>query len=149
MMSSLIQTGGNVLMEDALRRCAAGGVLLAVLPGVMAAVLLGACAVGPDFSRPAPPAVHAYTHEPLAASSVTADSETQHFTPGAAVPFDWWRLFGSAQLDASMAEALAHNQTLEASEARTICVPATACSFHRLARRRRPCASALRRSRTV
>jgi hypothetical protein len=140
MMSSLIQTGGNVLMEDALRRCAAGGVLLAVLPGVMAAVLLGACAVGPDFSRPAPPAVHAYTHEPLAASSVTADSETQHFTPGAAVPFDWWRLFGSAQLDASMAEALAH---------RTICVPATACSFHRLARRRRPCASALRRSRTV
>nr|WP_244106150.1 efflux transporter outer membrane subunit [Paraburkholderia phenazinium] len=91
--------------------------MLALLPGVTAAALLGACAVGPDFSRPAPPAVQAYTHEPLARKTVTADSNTQHFTPGAAVPFDWWRLFGSTQLDASVAEALAHNPTLEASEA--------------------------------
>jgi NodT family efflux transporter outer membrane factor (OMF) lipoprotein len=112
-MSSIIQTCANVLTPHVSRRCALAG----VLPGVMAATLLGACAVGPDFSRPVPPAVQAYTHEPLAATTVTADSKTQHFTPGAAVPFDWWRLFGSAQLDASVAEALAHNPTLEASEA--------------------------------
>ena len=112
-MSSLIQTCSNVLTPRVPRRCALRG----ALSGVMAAAFLGACAVGPNFSRPAPPAVHAYTHEPLAATTVTADSEAQHFTPGAAVPSDWWRLFGSAQLDASVDEALTHNPTLEASEA--------------------------------
>ncbi|CAE6803497.1 Outer membrane protein OprM [Paraburkholderia domus] len=116
-MSSLIQTCGNALESRILRRSALRGVMPAVLPGMMAAVVLGACAVGPDFNRPAPPTVLAYTHEPLAKVTVTADSETQRFTPGAAVPFDWWRLFGSAQLDASVDEALAHNPTLEASEA--------------------------------
>jgi outer membrane protein TolC len=105
-MSSLMQACANVLAPSVSRRCALRG----VLPGVMAAV-------GPNFSRPAAPAVQGYTHEPLAVATVTADSETQHFTPGAAVPFDWWRLFGSAQLDASVDEALTHNPTLEASEA--------------------------------
>ena len=117
MMASFIRTCANALTSHALRRSVWHGPALAVLPGVIAATLLGGCAVGPDFSRPAPPEVHAYTHEPLVERSVTADSATQDFTPGVAVPFDWWRLFGSAQLDASVAEALAHNPTLEASEA--------------------------------
>jgi NodT family efflux transporter outer membrane factor (OMF) lipoprotein len=112
-MSSLIQTCANVLTPRVPRR----GALRGVLSGVMAAAFLGACAVDPNFSRPAPPAVQAYTHEPLAETTFTADSRTQHLTPGAAVPSDWWRLFGSAQLDASVEEALAHNPTLEASEA--------------------------------
>lgn len=88
-----------------------------MLPGAMAALLLGGCVVGPDFNRPAPPAVHAYADEPLAATTISANGETQQLTPGAAVPFDWWRLFGSSQLDAIVAEALVHNPTLEASEA--------------------------------
>ena len=113
MMPAPIRTSIRAHTARALSRSASRG----VLPGVMAALLLGACAVGPDFTRPAPPTVHAYTHEPLAATSVTADGETQLLTPGAAVPANWWRLFGSAQLDTSVDAALAHNPTLEASEA--------------------------------
>lgn len=117
-MSPLKPAPGNATRGDALVRSPwQRRALRPLLVGVMAATLLGACAVGPDFTRPAAPAVQAYTDEPLVATSVTANSETQHFTPGAAVPFDWWRLFGSPQLDASVEAALAHNPTLEAAEA--------------------------------
>jgi NodT family efflux transporter outer membrane factor (OMF) lipoprotein len=79
--------------------------------------MLAACAVGPNFVRPSPPAEDRYTTEPLVAATVAADNQTQRFTPGAALTADWWRLFQSAQLDAVVRQALANNPTLQAAEA--------------------------------
>jgi NodT family efflux transporter outer membrane factor (OMF) lipoprotein len=79
--------------------------------------LAGGCAVGPDFVRPAPPEVDRYTLEPQPAATVAADGRAQQFTPGAVLPSDWWRLFGSASLDAVVWQAITNNPTLQATEA--------------------------------
>jgi NodT family efflux transporter outer membrane factor (OMF) lipoprotein len=79
--------------------------------------MLGGCSVGPDFVRPAPPDTGRYAREPEPVGTVAADGQAQHFTPGAAIVADWWRLFGSAQLDAVVRKAIANNPTLQAAEA--------------------------------
>ncbi|WP_061537195.1 efflux transporter outer membrane subunit [Collimonas arenae] len=84
--------------------------------GLLAALMLGGCMVGPDFVRPAPPDVDRYTQDPMPAV-MTADGNAQRLIPGAEVPFDWWRMFNSAQLDAMVKQAIANNPTLEASQA--------------------------------
>jgi len=48
---------------------------------------------------------------------VAADGLAQRFTPGASLPSDWWRLFGSASLDAVVWQAITNNPTLQATEA--------------------------------
>ena len=50
-------------------------------------------------------------------ATVTADGQAQHFTPGAAIAADWWRLFQSAPLDAVVQQAISNNPTLQAAEA--------------------------------
>ena len=85
--------------------------------GVLAAVLLSACAVGPDFVRPAPPAVDRYTSEPQTATTLAAGGQVQRFKSDTAVAADWWRLFKSPQLDAMVQQAITNSPTLEASEA--------------------------------
>lgn len=85
-----------------------------------AALLLAACAVGPDFKAPAAPAVDGYTSKPVAATVATAHvagGAAQHLAPGADVPGDWWTLFHSAPLNALIAQALAHNPDLKAAQA--------------------------------
>jgi NodT family efflux transporter outer membrane factor (OMF) lipoprotein len=79
--------------------------------------LLGGCAVGPDFVRPAPPETDCYTREPIPAATVTADGRAQQFAPDSALISDWWRLFRSADLDTVVRQAIANNPTLQASEA--------------------------------
>jgi NodT family efflux transporter outer membrane factor (OMF) lipoprotein len=79
--------------------------------------MLGACAVGPNFHRPASPDAERYTAEPLPAATVVADERAQRFTAGVMLNADWWDLFQSAQLDAVVRQALANNATLQASEA--------------------------------
>jgi NodT family efflux transporter outer membrane factor (OMF) lipoprotein len=79
--------------------------------------LLGGCAAGPNFVRPAPPDTDRYTSGPRPEATVAADGRAQHFTPGAAIPADWWELFQSAQLDAVVRMAISNNPTLQAAEA--------------------------------
>jgi NodT family efflux transporter outer membrane factor (OMF) lipoprotein len=79
--------------------------------------ILGGCAVGPNFVRPAPPDTDRYTREPQPKATVAADGRAQHFTPGASITADWWRLFKSTQLDAIVQKAIANNPTLQASKA--------------------------------
>jgi NodT family efflux transporter outer membrane factor (OMF) lipoprotein len=68
---------------------------------------LAACAVGPDFEPPRAPDLARY-----------GDGDPAITTPaGETLAADWWRLFRSPQLDAVMAEALAHNPSLAAAEA--------------------------------
>ena len=94
--------------------------------GVLAAVLLGAlsaCAVGPSYHKPAPPAVKSYTAAPLAATIPAAVSAggpvaaAQSLQMGAPVNATWWKEFGSPALDALVAQALQHNPDLDAAQA--------------------------------
>ncbi|MGU7778973.1 efflux transporter outer membrane subunit [Burkholderia sp. PU8-34] len=86
----------------------------------LAAALLDACAVGPDFERPAPPQASGYAREPLpehTASTAIHGGEAQHFVEGLDTPGDWWTLFRSPALDALIERALAANPSLQAAQA--------------------------------
>ena len=74
----------------------------------LVALSLAACAVGPDFERPAPPPVQSYTATPL---------PNQGFAPGQDLPAEWWKLFHSAKLDGLVAQAIANNPSLASARA--------------------------------
>ena len=95
------------------------------LPLVLGVFVLGVCAalgacVGPNFQRPAPPSVERYTMEPLpAATASTAGpgGAAQRFLSGQDVPRDWWKLFGSEEIDALVSEALRANPDVLSAQA--------------------------------
>ncbi|HKT19673.1 MAG TPA: efflux transporter outer membrane subunit [Stellaceae bacterium] len=83
-------------------------------------LLLAACAVGPDFKRPAAPAVSGYTPEketPATESAKVAGGEAQSFVADKDIPGQWWTLFHSPPLDELIKEALKSNPSLEAAQA--------------------------------
>ncbi len=89
-------------------------VLLALAMG------LAGCAAGPDFQRPAPPKVAAYTAAPLphqTASAATNLGSAQRLDPGVAVDAQWWRSFQSPALDHFTDEALQGSPSLAAARA--------------------------------
>jgi NodT family efflux transporter outer membrane factor (OMF) lipoprotein len=76
--------------------------------------------VGPDFHRPAMPAVDRYTALPLAdttASAAGAGGAAQRFLSGADVPRNWWTLFGSEALNGLVNEALRANPDVSSAQA--------------------------------
>jgi len=84
------------------------------------ALLLAGCEVGPDFTRPAPPAVGGYTPEPLAAqtaSAAVAGGAAQRFVQGLDISGQWWSLFHSPALNALVEQAIAANPSLPAAQA--------------------------------
>ncbi|MDR3492415.1 MAG: efflux transporter outer membrane subunit [Gammaproteobacteria bacterium] len=82
------------------------------------ALSLGACAVGPDFTRPASPTVQDYLKTKMPKTIVAGHNETkQHLSVGKTVSNEWWELFHSRQLDDVVTLALDNNQTLAASVA--------------------------------
>jgi NodT family efflux transporter outer membrane factor (OMF) lipoprotein len=76
------------------------------------------CAVGPDFTRPEPPAVTRYTHGQAPQQTPAADGQAQIFEIGAAIAEDWWRLFNSRELDAVVRKAIDENPNLQSALAR-------------------------------
>ena len=88
----------------------------AAAPVALAGVLLGGCAVGPDFHAPAPPRLDTYAAAAPAAP-FAADGAAQTLRLGQAVDPSWWRLFGSPELDALVAEGLRASPTLAAARA--------------------------------
>lgn len=78
---------------------------------------LGACAVGPDFKAPAAPVAKTYGSEALPGTTEVAGGQAQRFSTDTRLPTDWWRLFGSPELDALVEQALAHNPGVQAAEA--------------------------------
>jgi len=74
--------------------------LAAALPGC----LLAACAVGPDYQRPAADLPAAWTSEQPWHAGKPADGAERG---------NWWKVFGDARLDALETDAIAHNQTLQ------------------------------------
>jgi NodT family efflux transporter outer membrane factor (OMF) lipoprotein len=94
-------------------RCRAAG-------GVAAALLLSACAVGPDFKVPEPPPASGFTPEPqpaAAAASGGAGGVAQRFDLGRDIPGEWWRVFHNKELDSLIAQALEANPNLQAAQA--------------------------------
>jgi NodT family efflux transporter outer membrane factor (OMF) lipoprotein len=84
-----------------------------------AALLLGACAVGPNFKTPAPPAIRAYTSQPPSTTAATPGvaGGTAQTIAGQDLPGDWWTLFHSQPLNDLIAQALKANPDLKAAQA--------------------------------
>jgi len=77
--------------------------------------LASGCAVGPNFRRPAAPAVERYARPSLAGTTASADvpgGQAQRLVDGQDIPYDWWTLFRSPGLDALVKRALSANPTL-------------------------------------
>ena len=81
---------------------------------------LTGCAVGPDFKRPEAPAATGYTPSPLPAETVTADVQggaVQKFNATTAIPYDWWTLFQSPQINSLIERAFKANPTIQSAQA--------------------------------
>lgn len=88
--------------------------------GALGLTLLVGCAVGPDFKRPAAPAVSDYTARPLATTVTTtnvAGGEAQRFVKGSDISGDWWTLFHSKPLNELIELSLTNNPDLKAAQA--------------------------------
>ena len=93
-----------------------------ILPifAAFACLLMAGCAVGPDFKRPAAPAIGDYTDHPLTTTVTTtnvAGGEAQRFAKGADLAGDWWTLFHSQPLNDLIELALTNNPDLKAAQA--------------------------------
>ncbi len=85
---------------------------------LVVATLTSSCAVGPDFSVPAPPADDRYAREPLPAHTASAEGPlgaAQHFVANSDISGRWWTLFGSRALDMLVDEALKANPNLQST----------------------------------
>jgi NodT family efflux transporter outer membrane factor (OMF) lipoprotein len=81
---------------------------------------LSACAVGPNFHRPAPPAAADYGGAPAQGSTTAAPGaggDAQHFIGGMDIPGEWWTLFRSPQLTALVEQSLKGNPNIDAAQA--------------------------------
>ena len=95
------------------------GSALRLCLGVLSVGTLASCAVGPDFHRPAPPAVKSYVPDPVpdqTGGSVGAEA-VQRFVHDGDIPDQWWKAYQSAALDGLVADALAANPTVAAAKA--------------------------------
>lgn len=86
------------------------------------AALLAGCAAGPDFSRPAAPAATAYApaSAPLAAQTAAASAPVgaaQRLEPAKDIPYDWWTLFQSPQINSLIERAFKANPSIELAQA--------------------------------
>lgn len=99
------------------RLLAAAGALTAA--GVLGAAL-AACAVGPDFHRPKPPADAGYAPQALPAATTASGGlagDAQRFVSGEDVPYKWWESFGSPALNELVEQALLANPSVAAAQA--------------------------------
>jgi NodT family efflux transporter outer membrane factor (OMF) lipoprotein len=90
------------------------------LLAVLSAGFIAGCAVGPDFKKPAAPAVGSYTNHPLTTTAAITNifgGEAQRFAPGGDLAGDWWTLFHSAPLNELIELALTNNPDLKAAQA--------------------------------
>lgn len=88
---------------------------LAALPLTLA---LGACAFAPSSKPPTIAQPAQYGVEAAPAASAPAQGVAQRFEQGARPVPEWWKRYGSPELDALVAEGLEHSPDLAAAERR-------------------------------
>ncbi|MBN8752071.1 MULTISPECIES: efflux transporter outer membrane subunit [Variovorax] len=87
------------------------------------ALLLSACAVGPDFKTPELPAAAQapdYTPAPMPSRTVQAEGpagQAQELVAGRDIPAQWWDVFRSEPLDQLIRASLAQSPTLASAQA--------------------------------
>ena len=89
-------------------------------PAAVVLATLAACAVGPNFKRPAPPAASDYGKAPSTGTTAAAagtGGATQHFAGGMDIPGEWWTLFRSQPLTDLVQQALKANPDIDAAQA--------------------------------
>lgn len=84
---------------------------------LLLALLLNACSVGPDFSRPPPPGVDRFVQSDALRTPLQAAGSVQTLSAQTDVPSDWWTRFGSLAIDSAVDEALTGNATIEGAQA--------------------------------
>lgn len=91
-----------------------------LVPLLILAALTG-CAAGPDFKRPPAPVANGYApdgHIPRATASAPVPAgESQRFDPALDIPFDWWTVFQSPQLNSLIKRAFSANPNIESARA--------------------------------
>ena len=97
---------------------------LSLALGAAFSMMLGGCAVGPNFKPPemAVPGDTSYTPTPVPAKTAAAAPGTiagaaQQFVAGQDIPAQWWDVFHSPALDQLIRSALAHSPSMAAAEA--------------------------------
>lgn len=81
---------------------------------------LCACAVGPNFKRPAAPTASGYGSAPVQGEPVSAEDpvgSAQRFVAAMDIPGQWWTLFQSPKLDHLVEQALKGNPDVGAAQA--------------------------------
>jgi NodT family efflux transporter outer membrane factor (OMF) lipoprotein len=89
------------------------------LPAACASIL-AACAVGPNFKKPAAPEAAGYTPTPLSTTVAAANrsaGDAQRFVTGSDISADWWTLFHSTALNELIDLSLANNHDFKAAQA--------------------------------
>ncbi len=84
--------------------------------GAAIALASSGCAVGPNFRTPAAPRTNAYLSEKLPAPAAGGGA-AQRLDFGRDLPGEWWTLFGSAELNRLIKEAMASYPTIAAQQA--------------------------------
>jgi hypothetical protein len=79
------------------------------------AAALAACAVGPNFHRPAAPTDSGY--EPGPSAAIGSGVDTQQLVADLKIPEQWWSLFQSPKLDQLLADALRASPDVDAAKA--------------------------------
>lgn len=85
-----------------------------------ASVTLSGCMVGPDFKRPDAPQAQGYATQALPEKTRAADTaagEAQRFDSHKDIPFDWWTLFHSPQINTLIERAFKANPSITAAQA--------------------------------
>jgi NodT family efflux transporter outer membrane factor (OMF) lipoprotein len=80
---------------------------------------MSGCAVGPNFRKPAAPAVDRYTRSPMTGTGPAAEmpgGEAQRLVADRDIPAAWWMLFESPPLNALVERALVASPTLVAAQ---------------------------------
>ena len=97
---------------------------LSLALGAAFSMMLGGCAVGPNFKPPemALPGDASYTPTAMPAKTAASAPGTiagaaQQFVAGQDIPAQWWEVFHSPALDQLIRNALAHSPSMAAAEA--------------------------------